>query len=47
VPGFCKSVTLEISTHVLTPGRYVCSEALEDDDEPFTRYGLVLAREEA
>jgi type I restriction enzyme M protein len=38
VPGFCKSATLEeISTHghVLTPGRYVGSEAIEDDGEPF------------
>ena len=38
VPGFCKSATLEeISTHghVLTPGRYVGSEAVEDDGEPF------------
>ena len=38
VPGFCKSATLEeISSHghVLTPGRYVGSEALEDDGEPF------------
>ena len=37
-PGFCKSATLEeISSHsyVLTPGRYVGSEALEDDGEPF------------
>ncbi len=38
MPGFCKSATLEeISTHghVLTPGRYVGSEAIEDDGEPF------------
>lgn len=38
VPGFCKAAKLEeIKTHccVLTPGRYVGSEAVEDDDEPF------------
>lgn len=38
VPGFCKAVTLEeIRSHgyVLTPGRYVGAEAVEDDDEPF------------
>lgn len=38
VPGFCKSATAEeISTHgyILTPGRYVGAEQVEDDDEPF------------
>jgi type I restriction enzyme M protein len=38
VPGFCKSASIdEIATHghVLTPGRYVGSEAVEDDGEPF------------
>jgi len=38
VPGFCKSATLdEIRKHghVLTPGRYVGAEAVEDDGEPF------------
>ena len=38
IPGFCKSATLdEIRTHghVLTPGRYVGAELIEDDDEPF------------
>lgn len=38
IPGFCRSVTLEeIATlgHVLTPGRYVGAEAVEDDDEAF------------
>ena len=38
VPGFCKSAALdEIAEHghVLTPGRYVGAEELEDDDEPF------------
>jgi type I restriction enzyme M protein len=38
IPGFCKSAkTAEIAEHgyVLTPGRYVGAEAVEDDDEPF------------
>jgi type I restriction enzyme M protein len=38
VPGFCKSVAkVEIEKHgfVLTPGRYVGAEEVEDDDEPF------------
>lgn len=38
VTGFCRSVTLaEIAEHghVLTPGRYVGAEAVEDDDEAF------------
>ncbi len=38
IAGFCKSVTLgDISKHgyVLTPGRYVGAEAVEDDGEPF------------
>jgi type I restriction enzyme M protein len=38
IPGFCRSVTLaEIAEHghVLTPGRYVGTEAVEDDDEAF------------
>lgn len=38
VPGFCKAAKLEeVKGHgfVLTPGRYVGSEAVEDDDEPF------------
>ncbi len=38
VPGFCKSATLdEIASHgyVLTPGRYVGAEEIEDDNEPF------------
>jgi type I restriction enzyme M protein len=38
VPGFCKSAAVEeIQKHgyVLTPGRYVGAEAVEDDDEPF------------
>jgi len=38
VPGFCKSATLEDIRHhghVLTPGRYVGAEEIEDDGEPF------------
>ncbi|MEM6552947.1 MAG: class I SAM-dependent DNA methyltransferase [Planctomycetota bacterium] len=38
VPGFCKAATLDDIAqhgHVLTPGRYVGAEALEDDSEPF------------
>ncbi|QLH75393.1 MAG: SAM-dependent DNA methyltransferase [Methanomassiliicoccales archaeon] len=38
VPGFCKSATLEEiakSGHILTPGRYVGAEDLEDDSEDF------------
>ena len=38
VPGFCKSATLEEVSrhgHVLTPGRYVGTEAQADDGEPF------------
>ena len=37
-PGFCKRATTEeITSHgfVLTPGRYVGAEAVEDDGEPF------------
>jgi type I restriction enzyme M protein len=38
VPGFCKDATLDDIRkhgHVLTPGRYVGTEAAEDDGEPF------------
>jgi type I restriction enzyme M protein len=38
VPGFCKSATTaEIAAHgyVLTPGRFVGAEEVEDDGEPF------------
>ena len=38
VPGFCKSSTVEEikkNGYVLTPGRYVGAQAVEDDGEPF------------
>ncbi len=38
VPGFCKAATLDdirSHSHILTPGRYVGAEELEDDGEPF------------
>jgi type I restriction enzyme M protein len=38
VPGFCKATQLDDIRkhgHVLTPGRYVGAEAVEDDGEPF------------
>ena len=38
IPGFCKSAPLDEvhkHSHVLTPGRYVGAEAVEDDGEPF------------
>jgi type I restriction enzyme M protein len=38
IPGFCKAAKLEEIRkhgHVLTPGRYVGAEAVEDDGEPF------------
>jgi type I restriction enzyme M protein len=38
VPGFCKAVKLDDirkHSHVLTPGRYVGAEEIEDDGEPF------------
>jgi type I restriction enzyme M protein len=37
-PGFCKSATIEEirkNGYVLTPGRYVGAEAMEEDSEPF------------
>lgn len=47
IAGFCRSVTLtEISENgcVLTPGRYVGAEAVEDDDENFTEKMQQLTR---
>lgn len=44
-PGYCRSVTLvEIAEHghVLTPGRYVGAEAVEDDDDAFADKMLKL-----
>jgi type I restriction enzyme M protein len=38
VPGFCKAATIkevEDSNFVLTPGRYVGAEEIEDDGIPF------------
>lgn len=38
VPGFCKSATqaeIQKHGHVLTPGRYVGAEEVEDNGEPF------------
>lgn len=38
VPGFCKSTpvnSIREHGHILTPGRYVGTEDLEDDDESF------------
>ncbi|TDP74056.1 type I restriction-modification system subunit M [Roseateles toxinivorans] len=45
VPGFCRSVPLaEIAQHghVLTPGRYVGAEEVEDDDEVFAEKMTLL-----
>jgi len=38
MPGFCKSVKLDEirkHEHILTPGRYVGTEEVEEDDEKF------------
>jgi len=48
VPGFCKSATTQdIAGHgwVLTPGRYVGAEEVEDDGEPFEEKMTRLAAE--
>ena len=44
MPGFCKAATLDDVRghgHVLTPGRYVGAEEIEDDGEQFEE---VMAR---
>ncbi len=48
IPGFCKSATLdEIAEHgyVLTPGRYVGAEEVEDDGVPFAEKMATLTSE--
>jgi type I restriction enzyme M protein len=48
VAGFCKSATVDIIRshgHVLTPGRYVGAEEVEDDGEPFEDKMARLASE--
>jgi len=48
VPGFCKSATLDevaANGYVLTPGRYVGAEEVEDDDEPFDEKMKRLTRQ--
>jgi type I restriction enzyme M protein len=48
VPGFCKSATLEeIKAHnyVLTPGRYVGSADVEEDDVPFAERFAALRKQ--
>jgi len=48
VLGFCKSADLaEVASHdyILTPGRYVGAEAVEDDDEVFAEKMARLTRE--
>ena len=45
VAGYCRSVALvEVAEHghVLTPGRYVGAEEIEDDDEEFAEKMLLL-----
>jgi type I restriction enzyme M protein len=48
IPGFCKSATTaEIAAHghILTPGRYVGAEEVEDDGEPFEKKMTSLVAE--
>ena len=48
IPGFCKAATLkEIASngHVLTPGRYVGAEEIEDDGVPFEEKMAELSAE--
>ena len=50
VPGYCKAATLEDITKnnfVLTPGRYVGAEEVEDDGEPFPEKMKRLTQEYA
>lgn len=54
VPGFCKATKLDDIRkhgHVLTPGRYVGAEAVEDDGEPFEekmkRFASTLREQQA
>jgi type I restriction enzyme M protein len=47
IPGFCKNVTTEeirTHAHILTPGRYVGAEKVEDDGEPFDKKMKRLAK---
>ncbi|RMF57159.1 MAG: SAM-dependent DNA methyltransferase [Calditrichaeota bacterium] len=47
-PGFCKAATLKdirAHGHVLTPGRYVGAEEVEDDGEPFEEKMAALSAE--
>ncbi|MEH2117241.1 type I restriction-modification system subunit M [Nostoc sp.] len=47
IPGFCKSATkddIEAHGYVLTPGRYVGAEEIEDDDEAFEEKMLHLTK---
>jgi type I restriction enzyme M protein len=40
IPGFCKSAGLEeirANNHILTPGKYVGTEEVEEDDEPIEK----------
>jgi type I restriction enzyme M protein len=45
IPGFCKGAPFDLirtHNHVLTPGRYVGSAALDEEDIPFTdRFALL------
>jgi len=47
-PGFCKSATLDevkANNYVLTPGRYVCAENVEEDETPFAERMNALTSE--
>src|SRR5258708_8415891 len=47
VPGFCKSATIEeisAQNYTLTPGRYVGTEEIEDNDEPFEEKMVQLVK---